>query len=415
VFEIARIPKAILAFAIIDKASASGLSCKDEYSSINLRVTDNSCTKRPLINIRLTKMCKVYNSVGCLTTIKFHLHHHNINEFNSLNEIVAFQKGYSNYRHQIISNHEHLIEQEKNSLELDISQLDNSIKAEKINLVSKLIEEIEKLEQKLNNLSSSTPTNFIQRITNYLKEWYYMGEIQHKEFNFDSKIAYSIRKLVEAHTEKSNRYQYIVSHFADAVNESSLIPLKELERKKRIIDEVNTSIYGALGEQKVVKELENLSDEYFLINDFSLSFPTPIYNRRENDYIKSIQIDHILVTHSGIFLIETKNWSEKSLNNLSFRSPVQQIRRTSFVLFKILTEGIANHRLNLSQHHWGNRKIPIRSLIVLTNSKPNEEFQYVKILTVNELLGYVTYFKPTFSNKETQEIVTYLLNLTQRP
>jgi hypothetical protein len=109
-----------------------------------------------------------------------------------------------------------------------------------------------------------------------------------------------------------------------------------------------------------------ISDEYFLINDFSISFPTPIYNRQENDYIKSIQIDHILVTPSGIFLIETKNWSEKSLNNLSLRSPVQQIRRTSFVLFKILTEEVANYRLNLSQHHWGSRKIPIRNLIVLT-------------------------------------------------
>ena len=132
------------------------------------------------------------------------------------------------------------------------------------------------------------------------------------------------------------------------VNESCLVPLKDLERKKSIIDEVNTSIYGALGEQKVVKELEKLSDEYFLINDFCLSFPKPIYNRRENDYIKSIQIDHILVTLSGVFLIETKNWSEKSLNNPGLRSPVQQIKRTSFVLFKILNEGITNYRLNLS-------------------------------------------------------------------
>ncbi|MFX7621219.1 hypothetical protein ABTJ52_23125, partial [Acinetobacter baumannii] len=78
------------------------------------------------------------------------------------------------------------------------------------------------------------------------------------------------------------------------VNEICLTPLKELERKKTLIDEINTSIYGAFGEQKVVKELKQLSDEYFLINDFNLFFPTPIYNRNENDYIKSIQIDHIL-------------------------------------------------------------------------------------------------------------------------
>ena len=187
--------------------------------------------------------------------------------------------------------------------------------------------------------------------------------------------------------------------------------MTELENKQRIIDEVKNSIYGALGEHKVVKELENLSDENVLINDFTLSFYPAIYNRQENDYIKSIQIDHLLVTSSGLFLIETKNWSEKSLASLDLRSPVQQVKRTNFALFKLLTGDIANDRVKLQQHHWGDRKIPIRNLIVLTNSKPNEEFQYVKILTVNELLSYVRYFKPMFTSAETQAIASYLLKL----
>ena len=155
---------------------------------------------------------------------------------------------------------------------------------------------------KLDDLSSPTSANFIHRLANSLKKWFLKKKIRNKELCVNSKIADSIRTLVEVHSEKNNRYQYIVSHFTKAVNESCLVPLKELERNKRIIDEVNTFIYGALGEQKVVKELENLSDDYFLINDFSLSFETPIYNRQENDYIKSIQIDHVLVSPSGIFL-----------------------------------------------------------------------------------------------------------------
>ena len=185
----------------------------------------------------------------------------------------------------------------------------------------------------------------------------------------------------------------------------------ELERKKAIIDELNSFIFGALGEQKVVKTLESLPDEYFLINDFSISFSTPIYNKQENDYIKSIQIDHILVAPSGIFLIETKNWSEKSIENLNLRSPVQQIRRTSFALFKFLNNEITNYHLHLDKHHWGDKRISIRNVIVLTNTKPKEEFQYVKILTLTELLGYVKYFKPVFSNLETQKITDYLVNL----
>lgn len=103
-------------------------------------------------------------------------------------------------------------------------------------------------------------------------------------------------------------------------------------------------------------------------------------------------------------MIETKNSSPQSLSNLGLRSPVQQIKRSSLALFILLNEKIDNSNLNIAQHHWSKRKISIRNLLVLTNVKPNEEFQYVKIVTLNELSGYVKYFKPIFSNRETQEI-----------
>jgi hypothetical protein len=242
----------------------------------------------------------------------------------------------------------------------------------------------------------------------------YTKKIKYKERNFEFEVQMSINKLVEIRQGKDNRYQFIISQFNDAVRQSSQHPLSELERKKATIDELSSFIYGALGEQKVVKTLEALSDEYFLINDFAVSFSTAIYNRQENEYIKSIQIDHILVAPSGIFLIETKNWSEKSLENLSLRSPVQQIKWTSFVLFKLLNNEMSNYHLYLDKHHWGEKKISIRNLIVLINTKPKEEFQYVKILTLSELIGYVNYFKPIFSNIETQRIADYLVNVNSQ-
>ncbi|HWJ28273.1 MAG TPA: NERD domain-containing protein [Flavisolibacter sp.] len=353
-------------------------------------------------------MCKVYNLIGSLTTVKNHLHKHNITEFTSLNEVITFQKNYTDVFKQIISQHEVLITQEKNTLSADIAILANSIKTEKDNAEKYFQKEIDDLKQQLDNLILSSRKNFIARIISHFKKKTLVKQIRFREFHLDYEIAYAVRSLVESHKEKSNRHMYISSHFNDAVTKSSQGSLRELERKKRIIDEVNSCIYGALGEQKVVKELESLSDEYILINDLSLSFRTPVYNRQENEYIKSIQIDHILVTPSGIFLIETKNWSEKSLNNLNLRSPVQQVKRTNFILFKVLMEGISEHKLNLNQHHWGNRKIPIRNLIVLTKVKPKEEFQYVKILTLHELIGYIKYFESIFSFSETEEIAKYL-------
>lgn len=359
-------------------------------------------------------MCKIHNSVGCLTAIKTHLKQHNINDFNSLNEVVNFQKDFSTLRQQIISNHEQLIEDEKITLDTEILQLDYTIKREKTYFESFFHSEVEKLKQKLNSLSTSTDLNLIQRCINYAKQWFCKRKVQNLELNLNSKVEEAIRKLVEEYQKKTNRYQYITSHYGEAVKESCLNQINVLEHKKKIVDEVKTLIYGALGEHKVVKELENLSDENILINDFSLLFHPAIYNRQENDYIKSIQIDHLLITSSGIFLIETKNWSEKSMRNLDLRSPVRQVKRTNFALFKLLAGGLTNDRIKLNQHHWGNRKIPVRNLIVLTNSKPFEEFQYVKVLTVNELLGYVRYFKPIFTSTETEAISNYFLNLNMQ-
>lgn len=48
------------------------------------------------------------------------------------------------------------------------------------------------------------------------------------------------------------------------------------------------------------------------------------------------------------------------------------------------------------------------------NQKPNEEFQYVKILTLKELRNYVAFFKPIFSNDETALIAKYLINRNEQ-
>jgi hypothetical protein len=352
--------------------------------------------------------------IGSLTTLKSHLEKNNIHDFKSLKDVIDFQSSFTTYRQQLISHHENLIEQEKNMLKTNLQQLDAAIEIQRQQSEQRLTDEIDKLKQQLNISTNDAQTNFFQKLTRVLRQWNYRRQIKRKEHNFDIEVKKSISKLVDIHQVKNNRYQFINSQFSDAVRQSSQQTLSELERKKATIDKLNSFIYGALGEQKVVKTLEALSDEYFLINDFAVSFTPAIYNRQENDYIKSVQIDHLLVAPSGIFLIETKNWSEKSLENLSLRSPVQQIKRTSFVLFKLLNNEMSNFHLRLDKHHWGDKKISIKNLIVLTNTKPKEEFQYVKILTLNELLGYINYFKPTFSSVETQRITDFLLRINDQ-
>jgi hypothetical protein len=355
-------------------------------------------------------MCKVYNTIGCLTAIKLQLDAHGINEYQSLNALINFQKDYPSTRQQIISKHRFLIEGERNLLSVELDNLDDSIKARKAEVEQQLTLYLRNLDHQLNNLSAPQ-ANIIQALIGSIKKISLKLKIWFNKVILNFRIARAVRHLVQDHNKKIIRYQFIVSNTESAVMQSCALELHELDRKKRVIDEINSFIYGAFGEQMVVRELEKLPDNCFVINDFSCQFHPAIYSKKENEYIKSVQIDHILITPSGIFLIETKNWSQSSVNDPNLYSPVQQIKRASFALYRILNEEFYQRKWSFKKHPWGNRKIPTRNLIVFTNHKPVGEFQYVKILTLNDLLGYIRYFEPCFSNEETRMIADQLLTV----
>ena len=61
---------------------------------------------------------------------------------------------------------------------------------------------------------------------------------------------------------------------------------------------MRSTIKGDKGEAKVIKELNKMNDEQYLINNLILL--------GENNI--SHQFDHILIRHNGVFVIETKNY-----------------------------------------------------------------------------------------------------------
>ncbi|OOG68910.1 nuclease-related domain-containing protein [Flavobacterium sp. A45] len=356
-------------------------------------------------------MCIVFNTIGCLNDIQKQLDNHNIDEFSSVDELINFQKTCHFTQEQIILEHTQQIEKEKIILYKEITELKDNISTRKRELQEYYKERLLYLDRQIENLpipdSKAIPIlkDYYLNLIIWLNIWF----TQIKHF---LKIFFISQQSNKFLSKKNNRLNYITTNFTEAVNQNSSAQLQILQQKITIINEINNSIYGAIGEQKVVNILKNLSDDYILINDFICSFQTPIYNRKENDYIKSIQIDHLLVSPSGIFIIETKNWSEHTINNLNLHSPVQQVKRTNFALFKILADEIKN--LNLRKHNWGDRKIPIRNLIVFINNKPIEEFQFVKILSLTQLLSHIEYFKPSFSFNETQMIADFLFKISDK-
>lgn len=105
-------------------------------------------------------MCRTYNTIGSLTTLKLHLNDNNIYDFKSLKEVIDFQNSYPTFRQQIITTHKELIEQEKNSLLTDLQELDSTIEIQKQQAAQKLISEIDKLKQDLDFSVNNGYTNF---------------------------------------------------------------------------------------------------------------------------------------------------------------------------------------------------------------------------------------------------------------
>ena len=145
-----------------------------------------------------------------------------------------------------------------------------------------------------------------------------------------------------------------------------------------------------------------------MINDFSLKLDTPIRYKKDNSWIQTIQIDHLLISKAGIFILETKNWSKRSIESKKLWSPVEQINRTSHAMFVLM----ARKNIKLNTHFWGeNKQIPIRSIVVMVNEKPKEHFKYVKIKTVKELNGYIQYFDSIFDEREVNKIYKEVISL----
>lgn len=347
-------------------------------------------------------MCVIYNTIGALSHVESQLAKNNLDEFNSISDLINFEKNYHFNEEQILLKHNLSIQKEKQHLEDNISILTEEISKNKS-------EQNEKLKQKLYNLNQQLDQLFLPNanLLTVLKDLGLNIIVWIKIWTAPTltwaNILISSRKQGKLLLEKNIRYDFINNDFERAVNQSSSSELQNLSRARNIIKELNSFIYGAIGEHKVETELSKLSNEYILINDFNYSFHPPILNRNEKDYIKSIQIDHIVISPSGVFIIETKNWSEHSIQNIDMRSPVKQVHRTNFALYMLL----ANSKLK--KHHWGKRKIPIKNIVAFINHKPNGEFEFVKILSVNELIKYITYFPPCFGKEEVDYIADYLL------
>jgi hypothetical protein len=116
---------------------------------------------------------------------------------------------------------------------------------------------------------------------------------------------------------------------------------RRVEGARRIVKGVEAIAHSAvlanaIAERAVIRTLSTLPDDFVLINDLHLSCERDI--PFEDSYLKTAQLDHLLIGPTGVYAIETRNWSSTVTADGDEADPVLQVARASFLCSHILKD-----------------------------------------------------------------------------
>jgi hypothetical protein len=348
-------------------------------------------------------MARIIGTIESLKSLKSELKNQGISRFSSVREINDFLSNYNSEKLEIFKDTSKELENEYSETCINLKQrIDN--KTEIITLeTEKLDNQILSLKRKINLIENDKNINFFKSIISNIKVYFTKNQLNDILNNKETLINYQVDNI----SKKIKKDELFINEYdtdKQGLIEKRVKPkIAKLEYTRKVVEKSKNLISGAIGENLVTKEIAKLSDDFVLINDFNLKFSTPIYFKKKNERIRSIQIDHLLISKAGIFIIETKNWSKSSVNSISLRSPIEQIERFRFALYVYISENIS-----LSNHHWGEKRVPIKNVIVMINNKPSAKFKYVSVKLLRELNDYINYFEPVLTDSELNKIIKKL-------
>ena len=350
----------------------------------------------------------VYGQIDSLKRIREILDDRGISRFNSTGDINRFIKSYERHKEEVLFKVEHEYELELDRLLEQKDALQQGYRITKTAVEEPLLKRINSLTAQCEAASSAESKNPVVEVLHWYKYIILKAVLFGYKNSFKRVVSLRTKeklqslKAIERSVESfyANR-QKIISDRYDA-------KLQELEYTREVAKGLDPLIAGAIGENLVAQELQKISATSVLFNDFKVNFHPPIYYKKEHQRIRSIQLDHLLVTKAGIFIIETKNWSKKSLRRYDLRSPVSQMQRSNYALYVLLNGQRSNVQAYINHHHWGTREIPIRNILAMIHHKPQETFRFVAIKKLEELNDYINFFEPVFEDAEVIGIADYL-------
>lgn len=139
----------------------------------------------------------------------------------------------------------------------------------------------------------------------------------------------------------------------------------------------NPQTKGKYGESKVAEKLETISKERYILNNIYI-----------NDNGKSRQIDHIVITNSGVFVIETKNFGGKIYGKESSNEWIQYIGKQGFNFKNPIHQNYGHVQIVKKVINDGS--INVESIIAFTRRAILKVKTYTKVLYPDEIVKYIS-------------------------
>ncbi len=352
-------------------------------------------------------MATIYRQVGSLTQLIDELEREGIGAFRTIDDVRSFQNDCQHSLNRIRQKYGEILRQEVVDLEFKYKRLslkrDQKLK-ERETLLRNELEELKGI------LAGNAKRNTFLRLLFFFQKKRLTKRKNILENSFEGELRKPFRKGFAKIESMRSEIEDRNNNSEEWIERYSASDRENMERILSVFRRHKYLFYGAEGEERVKRELSRLPDTFTVINDYWLQFSQPIYDRNNDDRIYSIQIDHVVVGPTGLYLVETKNWSRDSVENPELFSPIKQLKRNNFAIFVLLNRAVGRGDIDNFSNHWGDQRISPKNILCLMNHRPNQEFQYVKILSENQIAQYVGNQRQAFSQEEVESLAENLLS-----
>jgi hypothetical protein len=329
-------------------------------------------------------------------------------EINDLEDCAHYKKNYPILR-------EKMIIASLARVKVHLSDLETALGRKRLERELALKSKTDELNRTLHRLESKKAKrpkrrHFLAGVVEEVRAWARKRKIKGIRNGFQAILVRSTKKQTKVIVGMESEINRTRNNLQEIAERQIAGELRRIDELNAGLERENLLYCGALGERDVIQKLKDLPATYHVVNDYRNEFGRPIYNRAEDDRIFSVQVDHIVVGPTGVFVIETKNWSQASLSSDVYFSPIKQVRRAGFALFVLINQAVNNGKIHMASTGWGKRKISIKTAVVFRNKVPQGQYQFVKTLGIEGLNPYLTYGKHEFCSEEIESIVSYLLS-----